>query len=252
MFVPYQTAGSCCKTPPSSRQGWGLAPRSARRCSRAGETPRVWVSPQELPAPFGVCGAQSRTRWDPSQHPAHLLLPRSPPGTTCALPLPRLWGAAGGAPPSLPSACLGDEAVVGAAGCPQGMQDPGLQQGAGGRFCACAPRGSALGGAPRVHKHSNARRAGRGLFIPSPFDLIVQFPGKLRAHSLGSCRVLSALGPPPLNPEGLLGPLPATEPVLSCFPRGCWLPAWGGSDPLSAGMGTAPLPAQSPAPQAGF
>lgn len=27
-FVPYQTAGSCCKTWPSSRQGWGLAPRS--------------------------------------------------------------------------------------------------------------------------------------------------------------------------------------------------------------------------------
>lgn len=100
-----------------------------------------------------------------------------------------------------------------------------------------------------MHKHSNARRGRRGLFIPLLFDLIVQFSGKLRAGSLGSCRVLSALGPPPpLNPEGLL----SHGAILSCFPRGCWLPAWGGSDPLSAGVGTAPLPAQSPAPQAGF
>lgn len=28
VFVPYHTAGSCCKTRPSSRQGWGLVPRS--------------------------------------------------------------------------------------------------------------------------------------------------------------------------------------------------------------------------------
>lgn len=145
-FVPYQTAGSCCKTWPSSRQGWGLAPRS----DASGD-----AAEQEKPLGFGF----------PHRSSLPLLgsaVPRAGPGGTELPPAP-----APSPPPPSPQPPRARRALC---LCPSSGVQPGellhpYQVPASGTRpwweLLAAPRGS------RIRARSRAQGEG---FVPAPHE----------------------------------------------------------------------------------